>query len=148
MQRGVCCWFDAKKGYGFITPNTQSGQKNNDGDHFVHRSDISTKERVLKKGKEYTYSLARSNGKMNAVAVSRCTVDAATEDPPDNPAGCTHPYGDGSFCAKETMFCYGCDYEWTVCEEHYDFMPGDDGQFYDVECPECQDVYNFPSQSE
>jgi CspA family cold shock protein len=62
MATGTVKWFDATKGYGFITPD-EGGQ-----DAFVH---ISAVERAgldtLKDGQRVTYDLERGrNGKMAA----------------------------------------------------------------------------------
>ena len=52
MPRGKVKWFDAKKGYGFVTTE-------NDGDVFVHYSDIQTTQsyKTLEEGVEVEYEL-------------------------------------------------------------------------------------------
>ena len=65
MNRGTVKWFDAKKGYGFI-----SGE---DGeDYFVHYSDIAgTGFRTLAEGQSVSFDTcaeARGNKAVNVVA--------------------------------------------------------------------------------
>lgn len=52
MPKGKVKWFDAKKGYGFVTTE-------NDGDVFVHYSDIQTNQsyKTLEEGVEVEYEL-------------------------------------------------------------------------------------------
>lgn len=52
MPKGKVKWFDAKKGYGFVTTE-------NDGDVFVHYSDIETTQsyKTLEEGVEVEYEL-------------------------------------------------------------------------------------------
>ena len=52
MPKGKVKWFDAKKGYGFVTTE-------NDGDVFVHYSDIQTEQsyKTLEEGVEVEYEL-------------------------------------------------------------------------------------------
>ena len=52
MPKGKVKWFDAKKGYGFVTTE-------NDGDVFVHYSDIETTQsyKTLEEGVEVEFEL-------------------------------------------------------------------------------------------
>ncbi len=52
MPKGKVKWFDAKKGYGFVTTE-------NDGDVFVHYSDIETSQsyKTLEEGVDVEYEL-------------------------------------------------------------------------------------------
>lgn len=49
---GTVCWFDSKRGYGFIT------QEDNKPDLFVHFSDVNAEGfKTLYKGQKVSYSL-------------------------------------------------------------------------------------------
>ena len=44
MEKGTLKWYDAQKGYGFITPDV------GDKDIYVHRTNVETLDRTLEKG--------------------------------------------------------------------------------------------------
>ena len=66
MSTGIVKWFNAEKGYGFITPD--EGGK----DLFVHHSEIKTQGYAsLDEGQKVDYELAEGrNGKMAAQTIS------------------------------------------------------------------------------
>ena len=74
MPNGVVKWFDAKKGFGFIT--TSEGQK----DIFVHYSSIEGEGfRSLKDGDEVEFELVESDKGLQASNVRRIVSTPAGE---------------------------------------------------------------------
>lgn len=66
MNKGSVKWFNAEKGYGFITG--EDGK-----DVFVHFSAIQGKGyRSLEEGQQVTYDLTEGNKGMQAVNVVKC----------------------------------------------------------------------------
>lgn len=65
VKIGIVCWFNNKKGYGFIT------QENAD-DLFVHFSDINFEGyKSLEKGQKVSYEIGLNNeGRNKAVSVN------------------------------------------------------------------------------
>lgn len=62
-MKGIVKWFDARKGYGFITG--EDGE-----DYFVHYSEIQKEGyKNLRDGEEVTFDTAERNGKTAAVNV-------------------------------------------------------------------------------
>ena len=69
MATGKVKWFDAKKGFGFITPDDQSK------DIFVHSSTLEKSNiRMLIEGQKVSYNEAKNKGRMSAVNIK--TIDA------------------------------------------------------------------------
>ena len=61
---GVVCWFDPKKGVGFITPD--DGSK----DQFVHYSNVQMEGfKTLKPGQKVSYSLGENHRGPQAVNI-------------------------------------------------------------------------------
>lgn len=66
MEKGSVKWFNAEKGYGFITG--EDGK-----DVFVHFSSIQGEGfRSLEEGQAVTYSLSQGAKGLQAVAVEKC----------------------------------------------------------------------------
>ena len=66
MPSGKVKWFNAKKGYGFITDNET--QK----DIFLHVSSLEkSKLRVLKENQEIEFEIKEEKGKLQAVNLKR-----------------------------------------------------------------------------
>lgn len=64
MNKGTVKWFNAQKGYGFIT-NSENGE-----DVFVHFSGIATDGyKTLEEGQSVTFDLAEGNRGLQAVNV-------------------------------------------------------------------------------
>ncbi|MTD15784.1 cold-shock protein [Nakamurella sp. YIM 132087] len=65
MAQGTVKWFNAEKGYGFITPDDGSA------DVFVHYSEIQTTGyRTLEENQKVTYTVGQGNKGPQATAVS------------------------------------------------------------------------------
>ncbi len=65
MANGTVKWFNAEKGYGFITPDDSGA------DVFVHYSEIQTTGyRTLEENQRVTYSVTQGNKGPQATAVS------------------------------------------------------------------------------
>ena len=65
VETGTVKWFDTKKGFGFIT-NDSNGQ-----DVFVHQTDIQAEGfRSLQDGASVEFELSEENGKTKAVQVT------------------------------------------------------------------------------
>ena len=60
MTKGTVKWFDAKKGYGFITPD--DGGK----DAFVHISAVQASGLNIKDGSKVEYDATEKNGSISA----------------------------------------------------------------------------------
>lgn len=73
---GICKWFDAKKGFGFVTSEEQGT------DYFVHQSNIiANGYRKLKQDQCVAYEIEEgTKGRQNAVRV-RIVSDAIPETP-------------------------------------------------------------------
>lgn len=67
VKLGTVVWFDPKKGYGFITPDDNSG-----ADIFVHFSDVNSEGfKTLYKDQKVSYELGTNKrGQPKAVNVS------------------------------------------------------------------------------
>ena len=71
MNQGTVKWFDAKKGYGFISDTATENSK----DYFVHFSEIQTDGfKTLEEGQKVTFEIGE--GTKGAVAKN---VKSATE---------------------------------------------------------------------
>ena len=65
MANGTVTWFNAEKGYGFITPDDSGA------DVFVHYSEIQTTGyRSLEENQRVTYTVTQGNKGPQATAVS------------------------------------------------------------------------------
>jgi len=66
MPSGKVKWFDAKKGYGFITDNKS------EKDVFLHVSALEkSKLRVLKENQEIQFEIKEEKGKLKAINLKR-----------------------------------------------------------------------------
>ena len=64
MLTGKVKWFNAQKGYGFITPD------NGNKDVFVHISSLEKAGlRILSEGQKITFEVATNKGKTSAVNI-------------------------------------------------------------------------------
>ena len=62
--QGVVCWFDPRKGFGFVTPD------NKDADVFVHYSNLEVEGfKTLKPNQIVTYELGKNHHGEQAVNV-------------------------------------------------------------------------------
>ena len=67
MPSGRVKWFDAKKGYGFITMD-----ENNEKDVFLHVSALEkSKLRVLKENQKIQFEIKEEKGKLKATNLRR-----------------------------------------------------------------------------
>ena len=67
MPSGRVKWFDAKKGYGFITMD-----ENNEKDVFLHVSALEkSKLRVLKENQKIQFEIKEERGKLQAINLKR-----------------------------------------------------------------------------
>ena len=67
MPSGRVKWFDAKKGYGFITMD-----ENNEKDVFLHVSALEkSKLRVLKENQKIQFEIKEEGGKLQAINLER-----------------------------------------------------------------------------
>ena len=70
MNQGTVKWFDAKKGYGFISDNASDDTK----DYFVHFSEINSDGyKTLEAGQNVTFDIGE--GKQGEVAKNVKTVN-------------------------------------------------------------------------
>ena len=64
VKTGVCVWFDAKKGFGFIAPD------NNDEDIFLHWSNLEVEGfKTVKPNQKVSYELGKNHHGVQAVNV-------------------------------------------------------------------------------
>ena len=88
MNKGTVKWFNATKGYGFIT-NDETGEE-----VFVHFSGIvADGYKTLEDGQKVTFDMAEGNRGMQAVNVKGRT-----------------PWGDASFCIPIILFFHSSAY--------------------------------------
>ena len=67
MPSGRVKWFDAKKGYGFITMD-----ENNEKDVFLHFSALEkSKLRVLKENQKIQFEIKEERGKLQAINLEK-----------------------------------------------------------------------------
>ena len=67
-MQGIVKWFDAKKGYGFITAD-------NGTEYFVHYTQIKTDGfKTLDEGASVSFEVAEVNGKESATNVVQATA--------------------------------------------------------------------------
>ena len=67
MPSGRVKWFDAKKGYGFITMD-----ENNEKDVFLHVSALEkSKLRVLKENQKIQFEIKEERGKLQAINLKK-----------------------------------------------------------------------------
>tara|TARA_Y100001936_G_C15757768_1_gene499585 strand:+ start:457 stop:669 length:213 start_codon:yes stop_codon:yes gene_type:complete len=67
MPSGRVKWFDAKKGYGFITMD-----ENNEKDVFLHVSALEkSKLRVLKENQKIQFEIKEERGKLQAINLEK-----------------------------------------------------------------------------
>uniref|UniRef100_H2Z0Q0 Uncharacterized protein n=1 Tax=Ciona savignyi TaxID=51511 RepID=H2Z0Q0_CIOSA len=72
---GQCKWFNSKKGYGFVTPETKPGQESKD--IFVHQSNIKMEGfRSLREGESVRLWYRSSQKGLEAVKVEGCGGDS------------------------------------------------------------------------
>ena len=70
MNQGTVKWFDAKKGYGFISDNASDDTK----DYFVHFSEINSDGyKTLEAGQNVTFDIGE--GKQGEVAKNVKTIN-------------------------------------------------------------------------
>lgn len=70
MNEGTVKWFDAKKGYGFISDETSDNAK----DYFVHFSEIKTDGfRTLEEGQKVSFDIG--DGQKGEVAKNVTTIE-------------------------------------------------------------------------
>jgi len=75
LKTGVCCWFDSKKGIGFITKDDGSG------DLFVHWSNIAMEGfKTLKPGQQVSYELGSNHRGEQAENVVVLSEPAESEE--------------------------------------------------------------------
>ena len=80
MNKGTVKWFNAQKGYGFIT-NESTGE-----DVFVHFSGIAGEGyKSLEEGQNVTFDITEGNRGLQAVNVTSCVI-AAKDAKSKNPA--------------------------------------------------------------
>ncbi len=66
METGTVKWFNAQKGYGFITPESS------DKDLFIHRSNIAEEDCILQEGQKVEFETSEGRKGPEATNVRPC----------------------------------------------------------------------------